>query len=69
MNDNTERLQAAGLIKKTPLPEAYKGFVDGLSEQEVETLVGITDRLRAVTDVQAHGVDDAPPPEEVFVLL
>jgi hypothetical protein len=68
MTDNTKRLEAAGVIKKIPLPGAYQSFVDGLSEQEVEALIGITDRLRTATDVQAHGVDDETT-DEYFVAL
>jgi hypothetical protein len=69
MSNNTERLEAAGLIKKTPLPAAYQSVVDGLSEQELETLISITDRLRAMADVEAHGADDAPPLDELFIAL
>jgi hypothetical protein len=69
MSSNTERLEAAGLIKKTPLPEAYESIVSGLSEQEVETLVGVSTRLGELNDVQAHARDDTPPPDEYFVLL
>jgi hypothetical protein len=68
MGNNTERLEAAGIVKKTPLPEQYQSFVDSLSEQEVEALISITDRLRPATDVRAHGMDDDKT-DEYFVVL
>jgi hypothetical protein len=61
MSDNVERLEAAGLIKKTPLPEAHESIVIGLSEQEVDTLVGVSTRLRDLNEVQAHAQRDTPP--------
>jgi hypothetical protein len=69
MGNNAERLEAAGLIKKTPLPEAYESIIAGLSEQEVDALVGVSTRLRDATDVQAHAPGDTPPPDEYFVAL
>jgi hypothetical protein len=69
MSDNTERLEAAGLIKKTPLPEKYESIVNGLSEREVDTLVGVSTRLRELNDVLAHARSHAPPPDEYFITL
>lgn len=67
MTHNVQRLEAAGVVKKTPLPEPYKSFVDSLSEQEVEALIRFAERL-CYMDVQAHGIDEAPP-DEFFVVL
>lgn len=55
MSSNTERLEAAGLIKMTPLPPPYEAFVAELSDAEIETLVSVKRRLDSVSEVEAHG--------------
>jgi hypothetical protein len=54
MGNNAERLEAAGLIKKTPLPEAYESIIAGLSEQEVDALVGVSTQLSYATHNNTH---------------
>ena len=69
MTSNAERLEDAGFIKKTPLPEPYDTVVAELSEAEVDALVSAKQRLDSSTEVAAHGQDETPPPEEVFMVF
>jgi hypothetical protein len=66
---NAERLEAAGLIKTSPLPEPYDSVVADLSDTEVEALVSAKERLDRAIEVQAHAGDDTPRPEDVFIAL
>lgn len=42
---NLETLQAAGLVRKAPLPAAYEAVVNELSTEEVDLLVSVKQRL------------------------
>ncbi|MGH3110194.1 MAG: aroma-sacti cluster domain-containing protein [Gaiellaceae bacterium] len=44
-SDNEQRLRAKGLIMEGDLPEPYKWAVEGLTKQEVNTLIAIKKRL------------------------
>jgi hypothetical protein len=53
MKSNVERLQAAGVILAAPLPEPYEAVVNGLSDEEVDVLVSIKQRLDEAGTEQA----------------
>jgi DNA-binding HxlR family transcriptional regulator len=45
MSSNLEALEAAGVIVKTPLPDAYAEVLNDLTEEEVEIIVSVKQRL------------------------
>jgi hypothetical protein len=69
MGDNLERLQSAGIAVKTPLTEPYRSVVDELSEQEMAALISLKGRFDARTEVEAHGADTDPSPDEFFAVI
>jgi hypothetical protein len=45
MNGNVEKLEAAGVIVKTPLSREYADVLEGLSEEEIDVIVSVKQRL------------------------
>ena len=45
MPTNLDRLHEAGLIPNPELPAAYAEVLEGLSEEEVDLLIGVKQRL------------------------
>ncbi len=69
MNTNLERLQAVGIAVETPLREPYRSIADELSEQEVHALISVKRRFDDRGEVEAHGADIEPPPDEFFACI
>jgi hypothetical protein len=44
-NDNRDRLREAGLIADVPLRDEHYEFIDELSEEEINVLLGLKRRL------------------------
>jgi hypothetical protein len=44
-SSNFEKLEAAGVIIRTPLPDEYAEVVESLSDEEVEVIVSLKKRL------------------------
>jgi hypothetical protein len=42
---NVERLEAAGVIIKTPLPEEYESVIQELDDEEVGAIIRVKERL------------------------
>ena len=45
MNGNVEKLEAAGVVIKTPLPDAYAEVLENLSDAEVDAIVAVKQKL------------------------
>jgi hypothetical protein len=45
MADNMERLRDEDFIINTPMPEQYEAVLQGLSDQEMETLISVKRRF------------------------
>lgn len=45
MQSNLDKLEAAGVIVKTPLSPEYAEVLEGLSEEEVDVIVSVKARL------------------------
>ena len=45
MDGNAETLRRAGLVANTALPGQYERIVNGLTQQEVDVLIGLKRRL------------------------
>jgi hypothetical protein len=48
--EQVERLRAAGFRIKTPLPEEYAEVIRALSDEEVDLLIGMKERLDAAEE-------------------
>jgi len=45
---NVERLEAAGVITKTPLPDAYESIIQELDDDDVAAIIRVKERLDGV---------------------
>jgi hypothetical protein len=56
---NFERLKAAGLIVKDPLPKEHQAVIDALTADEVDIIESITARLDAADRLE--GIEPVQP--------
>jgi hypothetical protein len=45
MKDKLGKLEKAGVIVKAPIPEEYAEVLEGLSEEEIDVVVSVKQRL------------------------
>jgi hypothetical protein len=62
MASNLDKLESAGLILKKDLPEPHAAVVEGLTDDEVDTLLAVKRRLDDA-DATHFGDTDAGPGE------
>ena len=60
MGTNVDRLREAGFLKGETLPEPYHAVVEGLSDEEIETLVNVKRRLDEEREFARRSDPDVP---------
>jgi hypothetical protein len=67
-NSNVEKLEAAGVIVNTPLPEHYSRVFESLTEFEMDVILSLKSRLDSAVQ-EVAGLDESTKDFYGFVAL